>query len=120
MVELSSDGGRLAVGGEADASGRVHRFDRGPRAMAEQAPDPLTLSVDPDTRATLGLGAAARPAASETVDANDAALVSEAPPACTPPDAGVRICLWRYPAAAPGSPAPDDRTRSGPRAGYAE
>ena len=121
VIEASTDGRTLRVAGETDARGRGVRFDRAPRALAEGAPDPMTIRADPGTRATIRLGASARPAANDGFDANDATLASETAPACEPPDAGIRVCVWRYPAPAPGSVPLDDRTRDRLRAlGYAE
>jgi arylsulfatase A-like enzyme len=120
VIELSSDGRTLHFAGETDARGRGVRFDRGPHAMPERAPDPMTIRPDPETSATIRLGAATRAAGAE-LNANDAALVTETAPACEPPDTGVRVCLWRHPVPATGSVPLDDRARQRLRAlGYAQ
>jgi len=104
-IGLSSDGRRIVVHGAADADGHGFRFDRRLLLLAALGgkPDPIRarLTVDgapaPRGAVTLGTGTALPP--NGRFEVRSADLESATPPACPAPDTGVRVCLWRPPAA---------------------
>jgi len=85
----------------------------------------VALDVDgtPNDGTSIRLGSEGRTPTGDRIPL-DARLDSAVPPPCPPPESGVRVCLWRYPASltATGSPAVNDAaTRERLRAlGYAQ
>ena len=122
-MALATDGRTLELQGAADARPRGVRFDR----PGGSAPDSLqfTLEVDgaPSDGTNVRLGSDGHVPSADRI-ALDASLESPATPPCPTPDAGVRVCLWRYPTALTpaGNPAVHDAaTRERLRAlGYAQ
>ena len=126
-VTLTTDGRTLELQGAADARPRGVRFDRPSSPLGGSAQDSLqfTLDVDgaPSDGTSVRLGSDGHAPSGDRI-ALDASLESPATPPCPTPDAGVRVCLWRYPTALTpvGSPAVHDAaTRERLRAlGYAQ
>ena len=61
----------------------------------------LTMTVTVDGKraplSAIALGKDGTAPADDVVDITAASVTSNAEPACAPPDAGVRVCLWRFP-----------------------
>jgi hypothetical protein len=131
-VTLSSDGRDLWVRGRTDAAGRGFRFDRRLLLLAAAGGKPdrlrVRLRVDGRRSAAAGvlLGDGVPLPEDGAISFADPALRTEGRPACTPPETGVRVCLWRTaasrdePAPVP-LPVPDDAARERLRAlGYVQ
>jgi hypothetical protein len=120
QLELSLDARVLSASGVADGAPFALRFDRH-RVDAER--DTVAFRSEPADRIEIRLGGDARVLAGSEVDLLDAALEASEEPPCPAPDAGVRVCLWRWPGAgtAGTATAPDEETRERLRAlGYAQ
>ncbi len=110
-VSLSSDGRILFLRGETDAGGRGFRFDRRLLLLAaaggKSDPIRVLLAVDghPAPPEVVWLGTGRPLDATRSFVASAPELEAAATPDCPPPDAGVRVCLWR-PATAQPEPTP--------------
>jgi hypothetical protein len=100
-LALSTDGATLTAQGSVDAQGMGFRFDRllSPRNIARNDKIKVEIVLDgkPVGHGALLLGQAETPAADDVVDITDPKLTTATAPACAAPEAGVAVCLWRFP-----------------------
>ena len=127
-IVSSPDGRAITVEGSTDPDGRMFRFDRKLRGMVLRrgGVDVIDYTAQIDgapAELSVQQGSAGVPSQPGRIDMLQPSLEATAPPPCPPPAGGLRLCVWRYPAAlAPATPAGiDDAARERLRAlGYVQ
>lgn len=100
-LALTANGETLTAKASVDARGAGFRFDRllSPRNIARDDRLKLVVTANgkpvPSSRIALGKDGTAP--ADDVIDLAADGVTSATEPPCTPPDDGVRVCLWRYP-----------------------
>lgn len=99
-LAVAKEGMKLEAQARVGASGSGFRFDRlgDPHNLGAKDLVKLTLEVDgaPVERSAVRLGPEGRAPRTDYVDLRNRSLEAETAPECPAPEAGVRVCLWRF------------------------